>query len=559
MTTKNRTLSLRLLAIPFTAFILSIPHAAAQRDSKTVQLIAGEKTLTIPAFEHNRQTYVSLTHVAQSFALRSYADTEKSKVEFVIGEKRLKLTENNPFIVVISHKTNAIDEVFQLPFEVISSGKAFYIPIEYSLPLLARTWKPDIAWNQDDRTLSFEPSTSKTKQKETTPAQAQDPVKSGEGDLAPKEVTEEVRTVVDIPRLTVDARKNGTLVRIHSNKHLTRFHSKPLSGSVLAVEIPNVSVDENELRQTPISGEDLVSVTARQEGKNAVIEFRMHNAVQAEDLTRDAANNDLLLLLYRKAEVQKIFSEEQQGKSKKTDKSKKWALDVIVIDAGHGGKDPGAISLSGVKEKNITLGISLKVGEMIEKKMKGVKVVYTRKDDTFIELYRRGKIANEAGGKLFISIHCNSTEKKPTSANGFEVYLLRPGRTEEAIRIAEFENSVIKFEQDYEERYKNLSNENFIIASMAHSAYVKYSERFAEMLHTEVKASRNMKSLGVKQAGFYVLVGASMPGVLIETGFLSNAKDDAFLASQDGQNYMAKLIYNAIEKFAEEYQKSLKE
>lgn len=241
------------------------------------------------------------------------------------------------------------------------------------------------------------------------------------------------------------------------------------------------------------------------------------------------------------------------------DERTRWALDCIVLDAGHGGHDPGAIGVAGTREKDITLGITTRLGKLIESGLPGVKVVYTRKDDRFIELYRRGQIANAAEGKLFISIHCNSTEQKPSTANGFEVYLLRPGRTAEAVRIAEVENAVVKKEKDYEKRYQKLTDEAFIIISMAQSAYMKHSERFAELLHLEAKRSPKLASKGVKQAGFYVLVGASMPSVLVEAGFLSNKKEEAFLATKAGQDHLAQLIYDAVEVFAKEYENSLKD
>jgi N-acetylmuramoyl-L-alanine amidase len=186
--------------------------------------------------------------------------------------------------------------------------------------------------------------------------------------------------------------------------------------------------------------------------------------------------------------------------------------------------------------------------------MKDVKVVYTRSNDTFIELYRRGKIANENGGKLFISIHGNSTPKRPTDASGFEVYLLRPGRTKEAIQIASRENGVIQYE-DNPQRYQKLTDENFILVSMAHSSYMKYSEKFSDFLNREFNnGEMEEKSRGIKQAGFYVLVGASMPSVLIETGFLTNPKDAAFLKSDGGQSKIAGSILAAITKYREYYQ-----
>ena len=182
-----------------------------------------------------------------------------------------------------------------------------------------------------------------------------------------------------------------------------------------------------------------------------------------------------------------------------------------------------------------------------------LKVVYTRKTDKFIDLYKRGKIANENNGKLFISIHCNSTPKKPSNANGFEVYLLRPGRTKEAISIAEFENSVIQYEEN-PNRYEKLTDENFILVSMAHSSYMKYSERFAEDLHKEFVKHPSLSSRGVKQAGFYVLVGASMPSVLIESGFLSNKNDAKYLNTSSGQQKFAEYVFNGIKKYRESYE-----
>jgi N-acetylmuramoyl-L-alanine amidase len=185
--------------------------------------------------------------------------------------------------------------------------------------------------------------------------------------------------------------------------------------------------------------------------------------------------------------------------------------------------------------------------------MKDVKVVYTRSNDTFVELYKRGKIANEKGGKLFISIHCNSTPKRPTDASGFEVYLLRPGRTQEAIQIAARENGVIQYE-DNPKRYEKLTDENFILVSMAHSSYMKYSEKFSDLLDKQFSKNLEFGSRGIKQAGFYVLVGASMPSVLIETGFLTNRKDAAYLKSENGQMKIAESILGAINKYKDYYQ-----
>lgn len=224
----------------------------------------------------------------------------------------------------------------------------------------------------------------------------------------------------------------------------------------------------------------------------------------------------------------------------------------MVLDAGHGGKDAGAVGTNKVFEKDVNLAVALKVGDLIRKNLPGVKVIYTRDDDRFVELYKRGKIANEKEGDLFISIHCNSTPERNSKARGTEVYLLRPGKTKDAIDIAKTENSVIKYEDD-PARYKELDDENYILTSMAHAAYMHHSEKFAGLLNKSFKEHTDRASRGVKQAGFYVLVGASMPNVLIELGFISNVEEEKYLASEKGQNQLAKAIFEGIKSYKDYY------
>ncbi|MEY3689119.1 MAG: hypothetical protein RIT37_681, partial [Bacteroidota bacterium] len=163
--------------------------------------------------------------------------------------------------------------------------------------------------------------------------------------------------------------------------------------------------------------------------------------------------------------------------------------------------------------------------------------------------------ANKNKGKLFISIHCNSMPTKPHSANGCESYILRPGRNSEAVRVAEKENAAIRLEKE-QVNYEDMSEEKLIISTMAQSAFVKFSEKFAAMLQKEVSGKTGLFNRGVNQAGFLVLVGASMPNVLFETGFLSNINDEKLLASEKGQQIMAEGIVKAVKRYAQEYAKN---
>jgi N-acetylmuramoyl-L-alanine amidase len=149
--------------------------------------------------------------------------------------------------------------------------------------------------------------------------------------------------------------------------------------------------------------------------------------------------------------------------------------------------------------------------------------------------------------------------RKPNPTRGFEVYLLRPGKTEEAVAIAERENAVIELEQGTKDRYQELTEENFILVAMAQSAYVRSSETFADLTQQELDKTTELPNRGVKQAGFYVLVGAAMPNILIETGYLSNRADEKYLRSQAGQQHVAESIFSAIKRYKQEYERLLLE
>ncbi len=227
---------------------------------------------------------------------------------------------------------------------------------------------------------------------------------------------------------------------------------------------------------------------------------------------------------------------------------------VVVIDAGHGGKDTGAIGRKGL-EKNIVLSIALKLGKLIEDNLQGVKVIYTRKTDVFVELNKRAEIANKNKADLFISIHANSNKK--TKPYGAETYVMGLHKTQENLNVAKRENSVIVFEKDYSKKYEGYdpkSSESYIIFSLMQNAYLNQSLAFASLVQDEFKNYAKRYDRGVKQAGFLVLWNTTMPSVLVETGFISNAKEEKYLLSDKGEEITAECIYKALC----EYIKSIK-
>ncbi|MBR4842855.1 MAG: N-acetylmuramoyl-L-alanine amidase [Bacteroidaceae bacterium] len=230
---------------------------------------------------------------------------------------------------------------------------------------------------------------------------------------------------------------------------------------------------------------------------------------------------------------------------------------VIVIDPGHGGKDPGAISGKNT-EKSINLNVALKLGQLIEKNCKQVKVIYTRKNDVFVELNQRGEIANKASADLFVSIHTNSA--KSTSARGAETYLLgvEEKRTSANLSVAIEENKAILYESDYQTRYEGYdpnSPESQIIFEFMQNEYQKESLKFAGMVQRQMVSHARRSDRGVHQAGFLVLWKTAMPSILVELGFISNTDDCRYMTSQKGVEELATSLYRAFVNYLEDYRK----
>lgn len=226
----------------------------------------------------------------------------------------------------------------------------------------------------------------------------------------------------------------------------------------------------------------------------------------------------------------------------------KGNLDVIAIDAGHGGKDPGTIGNNGLKEKDITLPIALKLGELIQQNFPGINVIYTRKTDVFIEVKDRTVIANNNKAKLFISIHVNHKKEDESEKNGFEIYLLNKDRFPEAIEITQKENSKLRFESSE----KNDVN-NYIFSSLTETGYLRFAEFLSNNLMINMVNSTSLSSRGIMQAGFWVLL-ASMPSILIETGYISDENDEKYLASPNGQANIARALFQGFSTYKKYYE-----
>jgi N-acetylmuramoyl-L-alanine amidase len=224
----------------------------------------------------------------------------------------------------------------------------------------------------------------------------------------------------------------------------------------------------------------------------------------------------------------------------------KW---VIVIDPGHGGRDPGAIG-SYSKEKNINLAIALKTGEYIQNNIKDVIVIYTRDKDSTVDLLDRPKIANKNNADLFISIHTNWASSK--NVFGSETYIMGLAKDQQNLEVAMKENAVILLEEDHSAKYQDFdpnSPESYIMFTLMQNVFQKQSTDLASRIQTQFSERVNRKDRSVKQAGFWVLFNTTMPSVLIETGFITNLAEEKYLNSKQGQDYIASAIYRACKDY----------
>lgn len=232
---------------------------------------------------------------------------------------------------------------------------------------------------------------------------------------------------------------------------------------------------------------------------------------------------------------------------------------TVVIDAGHGGKDPGAISRNGkYQEKHITLSVALKLGNLIKQSYPGIKVIYTRSTDKYVELAERAAIANRNKADLFISIHVNSA--KSTQARGTETFVMGTHKSEDNFEVCKTENSVIVIEDDYQTKYEGFnpgSPESYIIFSLLQNIHQEQSIKYAAQVQGQFAKGPITVNRGVKQGGLLVLWRTTMPAVLTELGFISNSKDYAVLITKSGQEQFARGLFNAFTAYKNDFEKNL--
>ncbi len=507
--TRIRTIILAVL------LLVTVSSLQARRTELILQKAADERYVpAIPVYVINQYQYVALQDLLDAYKISAFLNPAVRKSVFRLGRLKFKVTAYNHYVMVE-------DRTFQMAHAVKFFDGETYLPMDdfvHILKLVGLVSGVTILSGTDTADLQVQKTEARP-------------------ELSP----------FDIVSTSIEERQNGTVIHIRT---ANRYDAKSVKAWInrdewLYVTLPGATVNKTGIDRTDIPQNSTIrTVTADQLDETSQLTFRLRGTVEGVDVLHRQSPPEILLTIRRPYVIDQTHYLDKERK--------KWKLDKIVLDAGHGGHDPGARG-NGAKEKDIVLDVVKRLGKLIETRT-DIDVVYTRTTDVFLPLKQRTRIANEAGGKVFLSVHVNANKNK--RASGFETYLLRPGKTDEAIAVAEMENSVIKLEKDPHE-YDELSAEQLILATMAQSAFMQQSETLADLTQSEFDKKLVGKNRGVKQAGFRVLIGASMPNVLIELGFISNKNDAKKLKQPAYRQKAAEAIFQALMKYKTRHEKLL--
>ncbi len=514
------TLSFSLLAV----------HAFGQNQ---IKLEWGKNSrILIPVYSGD-QEWIALKEIAELLEVNTFENPAKKKIVLFLPSHQIKITGNNAYVVA-DEKT-----ILQMPVQIQMIDGAWLVPVKFFIPILNAFLSPPILVNDKGYAADIHPSDhSKTVVEKIIP---------------PKKIKANV-TGIDFEK-----KSNGLLVALKTEKAFQKSDLEIWKNkNWLYVTISGGVVSEEATEQVKSAEQYKLIRTALtfQHKNSAQLSFELEKEISGQEIFLDEKTGAILVSL-RTNDPSYLEKDEAKAVNKNATLVKQkdqWKIDRIVLDAGHGGKDRGATGKNGTKEKDVTLAITLKLGKLIEDRL-NIAVDYTRKTDEFPTLQGRTRYANAHNAKLFVSVHCNSSTNR--KGNGFEVFFLSPSRTSEALAVARKENEVIQLEEEKHD-YGDFTNEKFILANIMQSVFVKESEELAAKVLKGIDKHVDLEDRGVSQAPFYVLMGASMPSILVETAFISNPAEEKFLTSEKGQKQMAEGIFEGIKSFIDGYAKSEK-
>ena len=348
----------------------------------------------LSALNYKGEPYISVKEISRILSDRKpFENTARQKIVLYFSDNRLKISNLSSFIVVN-------DKIYQMTKNAIGKNDDIYVPAKSFFSIIKNSIYPGVEYDSDKKLLSI--------------------------------------NIVNfnINSVGIEQKSNGTILKVNTTK---QFSDGDISSFIntngwFYLTIKDGLVDTSMIKKTEAKGV-ITKVVSNQFDESAQLAFRVRTDIIGHEVYQSSDPNAIVITL--RTPFKKLTSHIKEMKNR-------WRLDTVVLDAGHGGKDGGAVGKRGAKEKNIVLDITKRVGQMIEKNSH-IKVVYTREEDVFVPLWKRTQIANETNGKLFVSIHVNSHPNR--NVRGFETYLLRPGKTDDAIEVASRENSAIRMEE----------------------------------------------------------------------------------------------------------------
>jgi len=450
---------------------------------------------------NNNTRFISIHDFADLFKARTYFNEKNKSLVVYLDNKVIKVFAFNPFLFID-------DKLYQMARDTYFDENEIYVPLIDFTAIMKTAFQDKIAFNESEGKLEIIPSSH-----------------------------------ANINYIEISEKANGTLLRISVSRS---FAANDVGlrerHGWLYVDVYGGIVDSFALSQKYPSGIISEIIPLQLSDQMAQLSFKLRSPIIEKQMLFDNPN-EILISLRTNQDISSTMTQDLEKEKKK------WLIDKIVIDPGHGGKDPGAIGPGKTFEKDVTLKIALELKRLIMERS-DIKVLMTREDDRFIELKQRTEFANRNEAKLFISIHANSNLNRRVS--GVSTYFLGPEKSEEAREAALLENSVIKYETN--SKYADLTSENVILSAMAQNIYNTESEDLAAIVQDQISDACNLIDRGVKQAGFYVLWGASMPNILVEVAFISNKQEEKKLRNISFQKKVAEAIYQSIKLFKKKYE-----
>ncbi len=547
-----------LLMLPFKT-LFAVPSELYGPTSVPVVVTTGADqgyTMKVLALRTPRTLMIDLEYLARTLRLSYRKEQGQLVIEESLGMPGSICTimVDNNFVRILSRDPELPQRVIQLQSAPSLLQSSIWLPVTQACRLMTVWLGREVVFNHSSSQISVLLGKKSFGESAGTigavPDEEQPAVESS---LTPAESAKTIITDIEVKKLA-----NGAIIIFSASGVAAQASLAKLNAEGYpCFSLEKATCDINAL--TKVYGSGVVKAITPKQVANSGLQFTLvldnHSfVVNSVEFQRDQKHNSYLLYIHCKADVEGIRRREKERQIAQvlSHDVEKWKLDTIVLDAGHGGKDPGATGGNGTNEKDVALNIVHDLGRFITQKWPDVRVIYTRTDDTFIPLHQRGKIANQSGGKLFVSVHCNASPNH--NACGSEVYILGPQKSKASLDVAMLENSVIRKEADASLAYKGFTEEYLIMSSMAQSAFARQSTSLAQhILKPEYRQSTNNRR-GVRQAGFMVLWTPSMPSALVEVGYLSNPGEEHRLRDRQEQTKIAYTIFQGVQTYRKNYE-----